>query len=1512
MHVSYRPLASSVALAGVRFRLGTLFKSSDPSYSTQRSAAPVAKDHKRPLSVHLWPVALVKVPTIVISDYSDKMPSASRPSEFMPEPDLHPLYPAPFEVARLLSANSGLSPIQKSTLVTHCMTRACIFADLSFFQYILHDPQAHPFLDLNYQDEDGLAYVSVIIEGFGSESERDVEREECVRLLIAEGADVNIPDKAGWTPLHHAALLAPPTLISYLLTHGCSPFLKTSRGMTALDIVTAYAVIPGREDVALFLEEAMKGEGWQGSKLNAKRHVVDRKLKEREKRFSERRAISKILELSGDMHWWRENDMFESPVEDSEDEGDGEEQNDDIYTPPPDYSSMLVFSPASLSGILDSLITNFMPSRRNATPANGLYMLARFACLTCDHTWLEELVMGAADAIEDVAFNHPDDLTYSIFWLYNCTIWLHLMRCDSAISETCELVGSFELIEEIINTVYVLIIRVAERRIDGLIDTALLDYSPPEAELEQVQFESEWSIFRSPFSKKRVASQTITPSSTVASIRSSRPDSPTPGTSRPTSPVPQQGSFMPLTLKGFSSIGNAMTRHRVVSTASLQSFMNEGPPPSQTPQELVIFLSALHELLVDSGINPAIITQLWSQVMYWTSSETFNRILTRKRYLCRSRALQIGMNLSVLEEWLADAGLPRGVASHFNPVRELLLWLQCLSSMDDFSNLIATIQTLKNLNPLQMRRAVRDYKYEVNELRMSDDCSQYLMQLQKDWERQRVRLGVEAMRKEITDRGDDDDDDDSFSSINAETNESSTCDKSYSASSVDDLATSRSNVDLLFDKSSDKSEWTPQQPPEVLGELLESRYMLLLVLPSDPRMLSAVIWKRTDHGLGSNPNNPDRVSFGKEHVRTPGNARLSHRRVLDWVTKGRHLREVGTEILDYVDGSSGSGRWRRRAEIDTQDEEATEGVKSRHASTSHGSDEERPRLNHVHLTSLARAASSRIEIDSQQADAESILTPVNSIPSQDNTPTRPLELLGTIPRRIEPLVTEVIWQNTIDWSDQIEIVYYKRPKHGSMRHYSLLGIDLDLLLTIPSAEKATSLDAQHSKIQSSQDCFTEKRICSQRGIDSCSIDRMNSADRIMTQLRSVAERSVLSEPRSSNSPTTSHALLVVKKICEICADLLYSLRINAPRLYGVATSDLALVQQLDLRCEQTVFVLRQAWLLDRTRETSNDKISAHYISTQNCIWLILNDVIIGCAVGIFLADNNRYLARTIHTFVETWIIDSIRQSIHWLDNWPAGLKLNTELSRFLFLVFSALLDSWEVVLKNVGGLLPSVITIIGMSGILGMTMVLASLSDLISLLSIHLSMSYAITRVAFKAQLLMVKSLFNLFRGKRYNVLRARVDDWDYDLDQLLLGAMLLTLVNFLFPTITVYYILFALTRFGVQALQAGIKIALALLNHFPLFALTLRIKDPWRLPGGIVFRPCRPTRLNEQEQGFIIQNSPITLSKIFGQYYALGAKLGTHYNPSRLIMELLKGNSLDPIPLSSVRYSYSTRAPSG
>ena len=110
------------------------------------------------------------------------------------EPDLQPIYPTPAQLSHLLSPNVGLSPAQKEELVSHCLTRACVFGDFALLSYLLSDPQSQVYLDLGRQDEDGLGLVSVTILGFGSESDRDVEREEVVRLLISEGADVNLPD----------------------------------------------------------------------------------------------------------------------------------------------------------------------------------------------------------------------------------------------------------------------------------------------------------------------------------------------------------------------------------------------------------------------------------------------------------------------------------------------------------------------------------------------------------------------------------------------------------------------------------------------------------------------------------------------------------------------------------------------------------------------------------------------------------------------------------------------------------------------------------------------------------------------------------------------------------------------------------------------------------------------------------------------------------------------------------------------------------------------------------------------------------------------------------------------------------------------------------------------------------------------------------------------------------------------------------------------------------------------
>jgi phosphatidylinositol glycan class Q protein len=129
-------------------------------------------------------------------------------------------------------------------------------------------------------------------------------------------------------------------------------------------------------------------------------------------------------------------------------------------------------------------------------------------------------------------------------------------------------------------------------------------------------------------------------------------------------------------------------------------------------------------------------------------------------------------------------------------------------------------------------------------------------------------------------------------------------------------------------------------------------------------------------------------------------------------------------------------------------------------------------------------------------------------------------------------------------------------------------------------------------------------------------------------------------------------------------------------------------------------------------------------------------------------------------------------------------------------------------------------------------MPIALFSDILSLLTVHIYSFYLASARIYHWQLTILISLFHLFRGKKHNVLRNRIDSCNYDLDQLLVGTILFTVLFFLLPTVVVYYLNFAIARMVIISLKAVFDTMLACLNHFPLFALMLRIKDPGRLPG--------------------------------------------------------------------------------
>ncbi|KAJ2924017.1 hypothetical protein H1R20_g13067, partial [Candolleomyces eurysporus] len=83
-----------------------------------------------------------------------------------------------------------------------------------------------------------------------------------------------------------------------------------------------------------------------------------------------------------------------------------------------------------------------------------------------------------------------------------------------------------------------------------------------------------------------------------------------------------------------------------------------------------------------------------------------------------------------------------------------------------------------------------------------------------------------------------------------------------------------------------------------------------------------------------------------------------------------------------------------------------------------------------------------------------------------------------------------------------------------------------------------------------------------------------------------------------------------------------------------------------------------------------------YTEFFNELWLILNDITLGYAFGTFLCENNLYLSSLLTPAFETVFLENLEEVLIWLDSWPAGLKLNTELSRFYSRTFISLVHYW--------------------------------------------------------------------------------------------------------------------------------------------------------------------------------------------------------------------------------------------
>ncbi|XP_059413962.1 phosphatidylinositol N-acetylglucosaminyltransferase subunit Q [Carassius carassius] len=255
---------------------------------------------------------------------------------------------------------------------------------------------------------------------------------------------------------------------------------------------------------------------------------------------------------------------------------------------------------------------------------------------------------------------------------------------------------------------------------------------------------------------------------------------------------------------------------------------------------------------------------------------------------------------------------------------------------------------------------------------------------------------------------------------------------------------------------------------------------------------------------------------------------------------------------------------------------------------------------------------------------------------------------------------------------------------------------------------------------------------------------------------------------------------------------------------------------------------------------SPKKAATHmeFMRKANIFVSFLLDIVLGLLLISWLYRENR-ISKLADTLVPVadHVAKELQELLEWLMGAPAGLKMNRALDQVLGRFFLYHIHLWISYIHLMSPFIERILWYVGLSACLGLTFALSVLSDIVALLTFHIYCFYVYGARIYCLKIYGLSSLWRLFRGKKWNVLRQRVDSCSYDLDQLFIGTLLFTILLFLLPTTALYYLVFTLLRLVVVLFQGVIHLSVDFINSFPLFAIGIRICRPYRLAEGVKFK---------------------------------------------------------------------------
>ncbi|EOA23909.1 hypothetical protein CARUB_v10017123mg [Capsella rubella] len=280
------------------------------------------------------------------------------------------------------------------------------------------------------------------------------------------------------------------------------------------------------------------------------------------------------------------------------------------------------------------------------------------------------------------------------------------------------------------------------------------------------------------------------------------------------------------------------------------------------------------------------------------------------------------------------------------------------------------------------------------------------------------------------------------------------------------------------------------------------------------------------------------------------------------------------------------------------------------------------------------------------------------------------------------------------------------------------------------------------------------------------------------------------------------------------------------------------------------------------------------------------DLILGNWIGLCLLFNTESVCSWIFNFAKEFTNGILRSGCVWLMGVPAGFKLNTELAGVLGMVSLNVIQIWSTLWVFMASFIFYLIRAVAILGItFGATVSAAFVIDVITFATLHIMALHWTITLVYSHQIQALAALWRLFRGRKLNPLRQRLDSYGYTVKQHVVGSLLFTPLLLLLPTTSVFYIFFTITSTTINSICMLIEFSISVIHATPYAEIMIWLVRRKRFPSGVWFEMehCGEHILESssnlmREHNIPLKTPSLMVSNLRSNFLSLGQILLPHY----------------------------------